>query len=297
MIDNDYIKHKILPIMSHKGRKLEYYLIKNMIGNYEKDLLNELLQFQNEDGGFGNGLEVDMRMPNSSAASTNIACTILASIYDKKIKEDTVKSIVQYFEKTFNEKINGWDIVPKAVDDFPHAIWWNYDQRHTFTYGNPNPEIIGFLYQNRLYLKHLDINHLVNLVVNYIRDKWESESTMHSLLSVLRFYNYMDRDIQNLIINQIHKVIDKEIETDESKWLEYGLEPYKIAVFGSKFLLKHYDIFNKNLVSLQSRLEKGYIKPNHQWFQYKDEESIYIDEWIGLFTYDALKALRYKRYE
>lgn len=297
MISNNRIKEEVLPLMLQKTRKLEYYLVKSIIENVDQELLQELLKFQNEDGGFGHGLEVDIQMPHSNIASTDMAVEILKAVKDQSKITPVIQQIVQYYETQFQEDIEGWYMVPKEVDDYPRAVWWNFENRHTFTYGNPNPEIIGFLYEHREFCQKLDINHLINNVVSYIKGPFLKEASMHSLLSVLRFYHSMDNYVRNMIIDTIHTAIDQLISTDPSEWNSYSLEPYKIAFFGEQFVIKHNDVLNKNLDHIDSILQSDIIQPKHHWMQYEEIEKNVLQQWSGYFTYVAIKALRYRREE
>ncbi|MEQ6377746.1 hypothetical protein RZN22_17495 [Bacillaceae bacterium S4-13-58] len=49
------------------GRELEQALVKySFMNGQENEVINALAKFQNEDGGFGHGLESDIQMPASS---------------------------------------------------------------------------------------------------------------------------------------------------------------------------------------------------------------------------------------
>ena len=241
MISNKQVKDLVLSKFNN-FRYFDYLLVSSLIENNDLELINELKKFQNEDKGFGNSLEADIRMPNSNVAATNIAIGILEDIRDEKIKEDMVKDIVEYLESVYNPKLEAWEIVPKEVDEYPHAVWWNYDSIDKFTYGNPNPEIIGFLYQYRHLLKRIKINHHITKICDYILNVKTEQVSMHSLLSILRFYKRADSDVQNLIKDRIQIFVNKETSFDPSEWNSYVLEPYKIAVIDKSFLNSKQDI-------------------------------------------------------
>lgn len=295
MISNVFIKEIILPKIIKEGRDLDHCLIKSLIENCDEELLVELEKFQNDDGGFGNGLEVDIRLPASSVAATNLAIYYLQFVHDKKLTEQIKKDIVRYFEDVIIQKEDRWEMVPKTVEDHPHAIWWNYDSLDSFTFGNPNPEVIGFLYKNRKHLKKININNLINNIIKYIKGDWMEEHSMHSLLSIIRFYNDLDVDVKNLIRDDIHKIVDLEIESDEENWQSYGLEPYKIAVLNIEFISNHQKLFDRNLKYLLEKIKGGIIYPNHTWYRDDDVCSAVINEWTGLVTFDVVRALRINR--
>ena len=99
----------------------EYYFFNGS----SDDVLEELKKYQNEDGGFGHGLEPDFLLPLSSPMATTIAFQILNSL--DYIDEKMVKKSVNYLDRTFDKDRMGWWSVPPEVNDYPHAPWWNYD--------------------------------------------------------------------------------------------------------------------------------------------------------------------------
>jgi len=295
MIENKYIREIILPLIKVDGRMIDYYLVKGLIENTDKDIMNELIKFQNEDYGFGNSLEPDLRMPDSSIACTNIAVQIIEQIKDQNLTVELRRQIVSYYENVYIDELKRWRMVDEKVNNHPRAIWWNYESVDTFTYGNPNPEIIGFLYQNMNFLKRLNINNEVNKVIKYINNDFTNEASMHSILSVLRFYNKMDKDVKYLIEEKLQSVINKELDNTNSKWDKYGLEPYKISIINKKFLDARMDEYNQNLMFNKKKILKGLIKPNWKWYQFEEVFNNCKNEWKGYLTFNVLKALRLNR--
>ena len=295
MIDNKFIRNKILPKIKEEGRMLDYYLVKSLVENTDKEIINELLKFQNDDKGFGHGLEPDLRMPNSSVACTNHAVHILDQVKDKSLTKELRKQIVEYYESAYLEDLERWRMTSEVVNDFPRAIWWNYETVDDFTYGNPNPEIIGFLYQNKKYLKKIGINKQINNVLKYIDTDFEKEASMHLVMSMLHFYKKVDKDVQNLIKSKLQKVVTSELNKSYGKWDKYGLEPYKIAIIDKKFLNTRLEELDENLLLIKEMVEKGLIIPNWRWYQFKEVFEECKMEWSGYLTFNVLRALRLNR--
>lgn len=294
MISNEDIKTYILPKLS-KLRPFDESLAIHFLHNNDLELIKYLSEFQNSDGGFGNGLEADIRLPNSSVIATCMAISILEDIKDNTVKKDINQKIVQYLEKAYKEDTEEFPIVPKEVDDYPHAIWWNYNDIASFTWGNPNPEIIGYLYQYREFISTLDINSLITKTVDYIKNDFKTEASMHNLLSVLKFYKRVDKDIQNLVKDDIQAIVNDQLETDSSKWNGYSLEPYKIAIIDKSFLRTHVDLLQENLDGMYEKIKIDVPKPNWDWVQYQDVFATVKQEWIGIMTFEYIKALRINR--
>lgn len=63
-----------------------------------KTVIEELLKYQNEDGGFGNGLQPDYWNPNSSPIATNDAIITLFRVDALTPDSEIVNGIVRYLE-------------------------------------------------------------------------------------------------------------------------------------------------------------------------------------------------------
>jgi len=213
---------------------------------------------------------------------------ILEEVKDPTLKTDMIQKIVKYYESVYKPEINGWELVPPEVDDYPRAVWWNYSSVNEFSYGNPNPQIIGFLYQNKEYLEHLDIDRLVDFVIDYILNVFPKESRQHNILSCLLFYNCLEENRQALIRPILKQAVDKEL-TDN--WEEYGLQPYEVALINKDFLEGHEELLQLNLEYCHQKLEKGLMIPNWQWYQFEAEFERAKMDWAGLLTFKAVKAL------
>lgn len=275
--------------IKEKGRYLDYCLIANLFQCEQIILVEELKKYQNDDGGFGHGLEPDVRMPSSNIVSTNEAVLILKEIDNEPFKQKIYTKIVSYYEKTYIDEINAWELVPKEVDDFPRAAWWNYDLKDTFSYGNPNPQIIGFLYEHKKLLKKIDIDLEIERVIDYILNVFPEESSKHNLLSCLMFYTYMPLSIKEKIYDTLQVAVDKELKNDD--WRNYSLQPYEIKLIAPEFLEKHQELLDKNLAYIQAKIEKGLVMPNWKWGQFEDVFETIKYEWAGYITFTVIKAL------
>lgn len=294
-MNKSFIKEVIIPKLPQGNIEFGRALINQLVEPNHTQFVKVLTEYQNCDGGFGNGLEADIQLPISNVASTDIAISLLEDIDDEIIKENVIQKIVSYLESVYDPITMAVELVPKEVDQYPHAVWWNYDQLSSFTYGNPNPEVAGFLLQYRKYIQKIDIDQYVNNVVKYIQTTMKEEKSMHSLLSALRFYKRVGDDIQQVIFNDLQQYVDQLVELDPSKWVDYALEPYKIARIEPLFLKEHMDVLDINLSQYEEVLQTQLIKPNWQWFQYNDVFEVVQEHWIPLLTYDVLYVIMKNR--
>ena len=296
MIDKKFVYDKVIPLIEKKGRKIDVLLIQNLFEDKQQELVDELREYQNEDFGLGHALEADIRMPYSSVASTDHGVSILDQVKDTRIKEELEKELVEYYESVYNEELERFVMVDERVEEFPHAVWWTHkDILTNFTFGNPDPEVIGFLYQNRKHLKKLNIIKLINKVVDYIMSDDFKEGGMHHLLSVAMFYTRVDKDVQNLIRDRLIEVVDSVVESNPEKWNEYVLEPYKVYVVAPDLCANQMVNVDKNLEVLLDKVSNLSVEVPWQW--YRDEEVFekVKNDWLGYIYFGMIKALRLHR--
>jgi hypothetical protein len=108
-------------------------------------VITQLQAFQNEDGGFGHGIEPDFWLPYSSPMATWAAGQILMEI-DADMNEPIVKSMLSYLINTNDNETGMWDSVLPKNNEYPHAPWWHWQpgvqERWMF---NPGAELAAFL--------------------------------------------------------------------------------------------------------------------------------------------------------
>jgi hypothetical protein len=295
MISKKYILDTVLPYIKKESTLLSYHLVYSLFENRDQEIIDALKAYQNEDGGFGNGLEPDIQMPHSSVAATNIAIKALEFVKDDSIKQSMIKDIVRYCETVYDEKKGRFFMCTKEVNEYPHAIWWNFEDieaEKSFPFGNPDPEVIGFLYENRKYLTKLNFSTLINKVVQFVLSDQFMDAGMHSLMSVILFYKRVDDDVKNLIHDRIHQLVRKELNESVGKWDEYGLEPYKIYILEPHFVNTHLELLGENLTQIIQKISTLSVTPNWNWHQYQETFEKVKKDWVGLMYFDMIWSLR-----
>lgn len=135
-----------------EGRLLERKLFQYFFENGSKeDCIKALLAYQNEDGGFGNGIEPDLSTPSSSGIAVETALSVL-DILDYP-HEEILKSVINWLIKNLNDK--GYLPYPPAdLTEYPYQPWWgNEDTYRIFS-------IVGLL--AKLGFKDIRIDEVVN---------------------------------------------------------------------------------------------------------------------------------------
>lgn len=296
MINKAFVYEKVIPLIQEKGKHIDVLLLQSLFEDKQKEIVAELRHYQNDDFGLGHALEPDIRMPNSSIAATNHGVVIVDLIKDESVKEKLIEELVQYYESVYDEKLERFVMVSKHVEDYPHAIWWTFkDVLKEFPFGNPDPEVIGFLYQNRKHLKKLNINRLINSVIDYVKTETFKENGMHHILSVARFYNRVDKDVQNLIKDRLIEVIDYEIEKNLTKWDEYAFEPYKVYIIAPDLCVNQMINLNNNLKLLLGKVSDLSVSIPWKWYRDMEVFEEVKNDWLGYVYFNMIKALRLHR--
>lgn len=101
--------------------------------------------FQNDDGGFGHGIEPDFWSPYSSPMASWAAGQILMDI-EAKPELNVVQKLVNYLEHSYMHEKKMWPPVMPSNNEYPHAPWWHWTEnvQGNWSY-NPSAELAGFL--------------------------------------------------------------------------------------------------------------------------------------------------------
>jgi hypothetical protein len=116
-------------------------------GGSNVDVINVLKAYQNQDGGFGNALEPDIRCPLSQPVPTEVALTVMEEVdfFDPFI----IKGIAKYLQNiTLTD--GGIPFVFKSASRYPHAPWWKTEEDDQPSI-NPTGKILGFLFKQKAY--------------------------------------------------------------------------------------------------------------------------------------------------
>lgn len=282
----------------NNGRQLEKAIYLSYFGNQSYlNVLDELSKYQNIDGGFGNGLESDYMLPDSSPLATSVAFQYLSHEVKSQETIDIVKKGIKYFEDTYDLERNGWYAVPKEVNNFPHAQWWTFDEKTFMTvidkhWGNPSAEIIGYLYRYKEFLSKLDINFLIDKAIKHLNSLEQFESP-HEIYCYIRLYRMLPIKYSDKMDDKINFAVQNLVSCNPEEWSNYVPTPLNFidepnaSNFGIENLL-----VEKNLDYLiELLLENKVIKPNWQWNDYELDWKKAQKNWTGVLTLKALKTL------
>ncbi|MCI7813738.1 MAG: hypothetical protein SO016_08455 [Lachnospiraceae bacterium] len=189
-----------------------------------RSVVDELSKYQNQDGGFGHGLELDYWNPNSSPIATNDAIITLFRVGALGQNSKMTNGIVQYLESldSFDKEKKRWLFAIDSNKEYPHAIWWekNDDGIHGF---NPTISLATFVicYGKRTPL----YEQILREGLAYLED--QDEISGDALKSYLLSYELLKKHRMDDIIdlNYLKKLIYKRIRDAICKDIEkYGVE-------------------------------------------------------------------------
>ena len=284
--------------MNTEARPLERSIFNYYFNDSNSDdILDSLEAFQNSDGGFGQGIEPDFKLIHSSPMATSIGLRHLNVIDNNDRAQKMIARAVEYLETAFDSNRKGWYGVPRNVNEYPHALWWEFRDDICMTvidysWGNPTAELIGYLYTYKEYLNNLDIYSLIKYAITNLNERTEFKSE-HEIYSYIRLYNVLDKEFSSQIEDVLKLAVTQLVNTDESEWIDYVPTPLKFIEMDSKnFFGIERKFIDQNLDYLIDRLEKnGKILTTWQWDKYLEEWEISKIEWMGILTLGALLSL------
>ena len=118
-------------------------------GGSEDAVLAELVKYQNPDGGFGHGIEADIRSPASSPISTSVGLQYAVAVH-ASADHQLVQYAIRYLLGTYDSAAEYWPANFKAVNDAPHAPWWHIEEikpPDEADWPNPSAELVGYLHR------------------------------------------------------------------------------------------------------------------------------------------------------
>ncbi|EIT87165.1 hypothetical protein A374_02889 [Fictibacillus macauensis ZFHKF-1] len=114
-------------------------------GGSNQEVISALKTYQNEDGGFGHGIEPDFRMPLSSPMATWAAAQLLYEC-GATAQDHIIQTMKRYLLATIDEETGMWPTVLPQNNEYPHAPWWHWspDAQAQWMF-NPSVELAAYL--------------------------------------------------------------------------------------------------------------------------------------------------------
>ena len=259
-------------------------------------VLAELASYQNDDGGFGNSLEPDIRTSASSAIATTVGFQVLREI-GAHAGHALVRKGIEYFVTNFNESRQVWPIIPPEVKEAPHAPWWNYETSAE-TFGqflvNPRAEIVGYLHEFSDGVPPQLLKPLTTAVLEHL-DSRPDEIEMHDLLCFARLAETEVLPNRDKIGDKLAPVAAPHVARNVEQLTGYVLKPlWLVSSPRSPLAAELKEEVEMNLdFEIEQQGEDGSWSPNFSWGdQYPETWQKAKKEWQSRFTVDTLKTLK-----
>ncbi len=259
-----------------------------------ESVLKELARFQNTDGGFGHGLEPDVRLADSSVIATTIAFQHLRELR-VPAEHPLVVNGCRYLRETYDTARLNWPIIPPTIDDAPHAPWWIHNGELMNRQINPRVEILGYIYDYAVHFPEAMRHSLTASVMDHVQNH-PDEMEMHDLLCCLRLYETesLPEAVKTSLLQKLTLLVAHNVARSQEQWRAYGLPPLAVikspqSPFASLFV----EEIPQNLDFLiEARGAEGAWRPNWSWGDLWPEAWQQAErDWSGVITLDNLRTL------
>ena len=269
-------------------------------GQTAAPILQELAQFQNNDGGFGHGLEPDMRMTQSSALATTLGLSILHEV-GAGSDDPMVQSAMGYLMGSYEADTKVWPIIPNHhPNDFPHAPWWHDDGNLRRNFGqflaNPRADIVGYLFTYADCVPDGFPEEMAAAIIAHM-DSYGDKVDMHDLACYVETAEKpaLPSTIRSQLLPKLRHSLLATIETDPAKWGGYTPKPLAyIHSPQSHFADLMPEAIAANLDDVIARQQSdGSWTPPWSWGDaYPDVWEQAKNEWAGVLTLNTLRQLQ-----
>lgn len=264
-------------------------------GGLAERVWTELARFQNADGGFGHGLEADIRLQDSSVIATTVGFQRLRELHTPADHPLVVNGCRYLLEQYLADHLN-WLIVPTTIDDAPHAPWWQYNGNLLEQQINPRVEILGYMYDYAAHFPAVMREQLTGSVVAHLLIQ-PDEMEMHDLLCCLRLLETesLPESVRIPLLEKLTAVVGHTVERNPAGWQAYGLPPLGVikspeSLFAGLFT----EAIPLNLDFLiEQQGADGTWGPAWGWGDVWTEAWEQAErEWRGALTLDHLRVLK-----
>ncbi|MFQ3545352.1 hypothetical protein Q7A53_14815 [Halobacillus rhizosphaerae] len=297
--------HRVENWIKRNARPLEAAQWQWMFKGGSRDLIISYLSaFQNEDGGFGHGLEPDFWLPDSSPMATWTAGQLLIEV-EASPEEEIVQGLVSYLTDTCQEDWGMWPSVLPENNQFPHAPWWHWREgvQENWMF-NPSIELAAFLIHwtperskssllgwksieraipRLMECKEMD-SHEINNYQHFVQLIQPFEASFNSNLP------YTLKEVSNKILILAEQSMEKQV----SSWsVGYKALPLDF-IHGPDHPLcgKMNELIQSNLNFYIAKLpETGVWDISWKWGEYENEFAVARRYWQGILAIKRFKKL------
>jgi hypothetical protein len=240
-----------------------------------------LVAYRNDDGGFGNALESDLRGPSSQPVPLEHALDILDEI--DRFDPELVGTACDWLASVSTEE-GGVPFVLETVGDGPHAPWWEPTGK---AYINPTAGISGLLYKRRI--EHQWLEGATAFCWNALDRDFDSIGP-DDAVSILRFLEHVpDRDRAEAVFERLGRRIVGELAALDPAASGYVKSPLDYAPHPDRLGRRLFDdaTIDAHLDALAAKQEEDGGWP----ITWEPPSAAAVREWRGVWTVKTLTRL------
>ena len=220
-----------------QARPLERALFEHRFEGAPADaVLAELAHFQDRNGGFGHGLEPDLRTPTSSALATGIGLRILKEL-GCTADHPLVGHTIHWLLNDYNPLTEVWRVIPRDSNDYPHAPWWtdeagSLDRTFDDFLVIPRAELVGLLHDYASIVPARFLRDITEITVKGIETveplgSGGGDDLVYALS--LAQTEALPQAYRDRLLARIRSVVPTVVSRDPGQWGSYCIAPLKIA--------------------------------------------------------------------
>ena len=241
-----------------------------------------LLPYRNEDGGYGNALEPDLRGPSSQPVPLEHALHILDEI--DSFDTGMVPAACGWLT-TATTKEGGVPFVLETVTDGPHAPWWEPTGK---AYLNPTAGIAGLLHKHRI--KHPWLERATAFCWEALPRDLHDVVGPDDAVSILVFLEHVpDRERAQEMFERLGKRIVGELAALDPQASGYVKSPLDYAPHPNRLARRLFDdaTIDAHLDALAAKQQDDGGWP----ITWEPPSAAGVNEWRGVWTFKALDVL------
>jgi len=286
--------------LKRHGRPLDVVRYMYLFENGKKhDVLAVFKAYQNEDGGFGHGLEPDCQNPHSSPVQTMTAMEIVDELNLNRT-HPVVKNMLAYLiNEAPRDKDGMYHATIPSNNDYPHAPWWTHDKKKLVRGYVPTATIAGFVYAHTLKddKVHREMKDLIQKIIRHFQKQPSNEK--HDLKSLLDMVDYIPSfdafteadHFLKLLLAQIKSTIDSKPKQWVSSYVATPLSYYPTT--------EHYgyrqfeEVVEKHAsLLLKYRNDEGIWDITWSWDEKTEAFLLAKEQWKSIIALSHLKSLK-----
>ncbi|TFB19641.1 hypothetical protein E3U55_10555 [Filobacillus milosensis] len=272
----------------------------------KEQVLKCLKAFQNDDGGFGHGIEPDFWLPQSSSMSTWAAGQILIEV-KADASDEMVQGMISYLVRTYDHETGMWPSVLPENNNYPHAPWWGWHEgvQENWMF-NPGVELAAFLIHwseensEAASIGWASVEKAVDHLMNSNKMDFHEVNNFQEMIRMLEVrqetFNERVSFSYDAVTKQINDLAEKSAEKDPSDWAT-GYKPLPLDFVNSPDDVL-YERFGPSLIErnleffFNQMTDEGTWDVSWDWGSYPKEFAISRRYWQGILTVNRYKKLK-----